>query len=527
VGVRPPADWPSADLLAERASRTPEREALVAADSGAAWTYRELHSAVDDLAARIDPHLDDGRLGVLSPTRPAVAHLLFAAFRLGVPLVPLNVRGATDDLAEQSDCADLDALVCAAETRGSADEIAPGGCTVVSVDDEGGSAWVAESGGSDGATEPIPSPTSTGASGARAADASGAAAADTPDRLDAEALLVFTSGTTGRPKGVRLTTRNLVASATASAFRLGVDRDDRWLVPLPTYHVGGLAPIVRSTLYGTTTVLQRGGGGFDAGTTARHLAEQRCTCVSLVPTTLDRLLEFGWRPDERLRVVLLGGAPASRDLLDRCADRDVPAWPTYGMSEAASQVTTAPPETAREHSGTVGQPLVNVTLGVLDADGEPCEPGERGELVVDGPQVTRGYLDDEHTEAAFSELGLHTGDVGYRDADGRLWVTGRLDDLLVSGGENVDPNRVERVLCECSGVTDAAVVGLDDPEWGDRVAALVVGDGAPDALDDYARNHLADHERPRTVAFADELPRTASGTVDREAVRAQLRSDGG
>ncbi|MFC4407218.1 class I adenylate-forming enzyme family protein [Haloarchaeobius iranensis] len=503
--MRPPTAWPSADLLAERASRTPGREALVAADTGAAWTYRELHAAVDGLAGRLDPHLGDGRLGVLSPTRPAVAQLLFAAFRLGVPLVPLNHRNATDDLADQADRADLDALVCTVATRAAADEVAPDGCVVASVDDEDGPAWVDESGRSDERDALCPP--------------------DPDCSADAEALLVFTSGTTGRPKGVRLTVENLVASATASAFRLGVDRDDRWLVPLPTCHVGGLAPLVRSTLYGTTTVLGPG-GGFDPETTARHLAEQRCTCVSLVPTMLDRLLEFGWTPNDRLRVVLLGGAPASEGLLDRCAERAVPAWPTYGMSEAASQVTTAPPAMAREHPGTVGQPLVNVTLRVLDADGEPCAPGERGELVVDGPQVMRGYLDDEHTDAAVSERGLHTGDVGYRDGDGRLWVTGRLDDLLVSGGENVDPNRVARVLVECPGVRDVAVVGLDDPEWGDRVAALVVGECSPDTFDGYARDHLADHERPRTVAFADALPRTASGTVDRDAVRARLRSDG-
>ncbi|WP_440991221.1 class I adenylate-forming enzyme family protein [Haloarchaeobius baliensis] len=506
--MRPPTDWPSADLLAERASRTPERQALVAAETDASWTYRELHAAVGELAAGLDPHLDGGRLGLLSPTRPAVAHLLFAAFRLGVPFVPLNVRNATDELAEQAARADLDALVCTAGTRETAHAVAPDGCTVASVDDESGVAWVDESGGS-AAADPVDSPTGD----------------DVPPS-DAEALLVFTSGTTGRPKGVRLTVANLVASATASAFRLGVDRDDRWLVPLPTYHVGGLAPLVRSTLYGTTTVLQRGGDGFDPEATAGNLREHRCTCVSLVPTMLDRLLDAGWTPADRLRVVLLGGAPASPELLDRCAERDVPAWPTYGMSEAASQVTTATPEMAREHPGTVGQPLVTVTLRILDADGEPCEPGKRGELVVDGPQVTRGYLDDEHTDAAFSDRGLHTGDVGYCDVDGRLWVTGRLDDLLVSGGENVDPNRVARVLREHPDVTEVAVVGLDDPEWGDRVAALVVGDCARDALDDWSRERLADHERPRTVAFADELPRTASGTVDRDAVRELLRAGG-
>ncbi len=509
--MRPPVDWPVGDLLAERASRTPERPALVAAETGETWRYRDLDAAVDVLVDALAPHVGTGRIGLLSPARVAVVPQLFAAMRLGTPLVPLNVRAATADLAAQAERADLDVLVCTAGTAEVARSVAPGDCTVASTDDRDGPAAVPERDALDAEHD-------------RHAEGSHSTGPDP----DSEALLVFTSGTTGRPKGVRLTVRNLVASATASAFRLGVERGDRWLVPLPTYHVGGLSPVVRSTLYGTTTVLQRG-GGFEPEATAEHLRDHEVTCVSLVPTMLDRLLDSGWTPDDRLRVVLLGGAPATQELLDRCADAGVPAWPTYGMSEASSQVATATPEQARRFPGTVGQPLLNATVGILDADGDPCAPSERGELVVDGPAVTRGYLDDEHTRAAFDDDGLHTGDVGYRDEDGRLWVTGRVDDLLVSGGENVDPNRVASLLREHPDVEDVAVVGLDDPEWGDRVAALVVpaaDDLTPAALDSHARERLADYELPRTVAFAAEIPRTASGTVDRDAVRDRLRSAG-
>jgi O-succinylbenzoic acid--CoA ligase len=252
------------------------------------------------------------------------------------------------------------------------------------------------------------------------------------------------------------------------------------------------------------------------------------TGVSLVPTMLRRLLDAGWRPPERLRFVLLGGAPTPEDLVARCERLGVPVHPTYGMTETASQVATATPEQAFEHGDTVGQPLVFTDVTVVD-EGEPCDPGEHGELVVDGPTVTPGYLDDDRTAAAFGDAGLHTGDVGYRDADGRLWVLGRLDDTVVTGGENVHPGEVADAVREHPAVADAAVVGLADDEWGERVAALVVPDEAVaadldvDLVEARCRERLAPFKVPKTWGVADALPRTASGTVDREAVRERLR----
>jgi O-succinylbenzoic acid--CoA ligase len=359
-----------------------------------------------------------------------------------------------------------------------------------------------------------------------------------PEAIDRDwtQVIAFTSGTTGEPKGVRLTAGNLVASATASAFRLGVRPGDRWLVPLRMYHVGGFAPVVRSALYGTAAVVQR---EFDADATARAVADHDATGVSLVPTMLARMLDAGWTPPDRLRFVLLGGAPASRDLLRRCERRGVPVCPTYGTTETASQIATARPREVFEHPGTVGQPLVFTEVAVVSEDGDPCDPGEVGEIVVDGPTVTPGYLDADRTDAAFGDRGLHTGDLGYRDADGRLWVVGRRDDRVVTGGENVHPGEVAAALREHPGVADAAVVGLPDPEWGERVAALVVpadassagdapseGDVTRDGLREFLDGRLARYKHPRAWGFADALPRTASGTVDREAVRRRLRDEG-
>jgi len=493
--MRDPADWPTRDPVSHRAGTTPERTAVIDAEDGHQWRYRDLDAAVDAVAAGIDSAAEtaDGRVATLVDTRPAVGRLLFGAMRSGRTLAPLNVDLDAETLATQLSVLDADLLVCERATERLATAVAD--CPVRSVD-QAAAASPLEDGSQATAVEP--------------------AALSRDDT----AVILFTSGTTSDPKGVRLTLGNLVASATASAFRLGTLPSDRWLVCLPTYHMGGLAPFVRSALYGTAVVVQR---GFDAEETARVLAAHDVTAISLVPTMLQRLLDSGWEPTDDLRVVLLGGGPASPGLVDRCEARDVPVCPTYGMTETASQIATAPPETAREHAGTVGQPLVCTDVTVL-TDGAPAEPGERGELVVSGPTVTPGYLDEEATAAAFSDWGFHTGDLGYRDEDGRLWIVGRVDDRIVTGGENVAAETVAAAIRDCPGVADAAVVGLPDEEWGQRVAALVVGDADRETVLAHCRAELAHYEVPKTVRVVESLPRTPSGTVDRESVRRRLRT---
>ena len=502
--MREPVEWPPDDPLAHRVATTPERTALVDADSGETWTYRELDARVERRAAAlasrgVEP---DDRIGLLLGTRVAFVELVHAAMRLRATLVPLNAELTPAELDPQAQQADIDCLLCEIGNEETAVELGDG-VPVYSVDEPEHD----DVGRLDRPTAPL---------GDRP-----------PLERDRTALVLFTSGTTGTPKGVRLTVGNLLASATASAFRLGVRPDDRWLVCLPMYHMGGLAPVVRSTLYGTTVVLQR---EFDAERTGEVMFEREITGVSLVPTMLVRMLDSGWMLPESLRFVLLGGAPASPELIERCERREVPVCPTYGATETASQIATALPEQAFEHSGTVGQPLVVTDLVILDDAGEPCEPGEPGEIVVGGPTVTPGYLDAEATQEVFGEQGFHTGDVGYRDEDGRLWVLGRADDTIVTGGENVHPEEVAPVIREHRAVENVAVVGLDDPEWGERIAALVVpGEGVDeewpdvDALDSHCRDRLASFKVPKTWGFADELPRTASGTVDREPVRERLR----
>jgi len=527
--------WPQTDWLAARAAASPEADAVIDtdavidADAGAdadtadTWTYADLDAATDavarSLAARGVGPAD--HVGTLLDTGLPFVLVVHALDRLGAVLVPLNVRHTPGELARACDRADVTTVLCDGDTESSAREAAercdeaPAVVSIDAIAPENSPPDATDSDATQSATDERPLPS--------------------VERSPADVRVVlFTSGTTGEPKAVPLTAGNLFASAVASAFRLGVVPDDRWLCCLPMYHMGGLAPVLRSTLYGTTVVLQ---SEFDADRTPAVAREHGVTGVSLVPTMLRRIIDAAPELPDSLRFVLLGGAPAGAELIEACARREIPVHPTFGMTETASQVATATPREAFEYEGTVGRPLFGTSVTIVDEDGDPLPSGETGELVVDGPTVTPGYYGDAAaTEASFGEYGLHTGDVGYRDECGRLWVLNRRDDRIVTGGENVDPGEIAGALREHPKIRDAAVVGIDDAEWGERVAALVVperdsDEGAntgPTALDadavrEHCRERLAGYKLPRTVTFADELPRTASGTVDRERVRTALR----
>ena len=486
------------DWLAVRADATPEATALAAAgDVDDAATYADLDRRVETLAGRLAARgigVDDP-LAVCSGTRAAFVEVIHAAQRLGATLVPVDARATAAELGVRFDRVSPAAVVCEAATETAAIEAAD--APVLSLDDPTADAEPLS------AVDPEPF--------------------DLPEwAVDDPVAVLFTSGTTGDPKGVVLTTANVLASATASAFRLGLLPDDCWHVALPMYHTGGLAPVYRSVLYGTALSVQR---DFEPAATLSAMRAADATGVSLVPTMLERLLEAGSLPD--LRVVLVGGAPCPPDLLERADDRGVPVAPTYGMTEAASQIATARPSVAADHPNSVGHPLLFAELSVVDEADARCAPGESGELVVGGAVVTPGYLDADRTAEAFCSAGLRTGDRGHRDEAGRVYVEGRLDDTIVTGGENVDPAEVATALRRHDAVADCAVVGLPDETWGQRVAALVIANEGASAADlrEHCRGRLADFKRPRTVDFAAELPRTASGTVDRAAVRRQLGAD--
>ena len=492
------------DWLAHRARATPGTEALVNAGSGNSWSYATLDETVEEMAGRLHAlgvKAGDHLAAVLGTGVETVC-LVHAGMRLGATLVPLSPEFTPPELRERFERADADAVVCEAGTEGTVRAAAEGvepWLDVLTIDE---TEW--------GDAEPL-------------ADADPVAFSPAGWDRDDVQLLLFTSGTTGEAKAVQLTMGNLLASATSSAFRLGLDPEDRWLVPLSLHHMGGIAPVLRSTLYGTTAIVRT---SFDPGGTVDDLRSYDATCVSLVPTMLRRMLDARGTLPDSLRFVLVGGAPCPEELIDRCRDFSVPVCPTYGMTETASQVATARHREAYETPSTVGQPLLWTDVTVVDEAGSPVDPGETGELVVQGPTVTPGYYGDHAaTGEAIGPHGLHTGDVGQQDEEGRLYVLNRLDDRILTGGENVDPGEVIDAIGEHSAVRDTTVVGLPDEEWGEQVAALVVAeDEELDAatLEPFLRDRLAGFKIPRTLAFVEELPRTVSGTVEREAVRERL-----
>ncbi len=309
---------------------------------------------------------------------------------------------------------------------------------------------------------------------------------------DTTATLMFTSGTTAGPKPVALSYDNWLWNALGSALALGLDPDERWLCPMPLAHVGGLSIQIRSAVYGTTVLLH------DRFDTERALAAlmdpaQRVTLVSLVPTMLSRLLDAGLREPPTLRRVLLGGGPIAPALLARARAARVAVSPSYGMTEACSQIATD------------GIPLLGTELRIA----------EDGEVLVRGRTVAAAALG--------ADGWLHTGDLGALDDAGRLVIAGRKADTIVTGGENVAPVEVEAVLLEHPGVVDAAVFGRADPEWGEAVVAQVVlADGArveTEALRAHCAARLAPFKVPKRFEPVSGVPRGATGKLLRRELR--------
>ena len=525
LGERARANWAFSaenmmnDWLRWRALATPEKLAILF--EGRSVNYAEL----DQLAGKMtDGLVRNGiragdRVAALAGNSVETVALIHAAARARAVLVPLNTRLTTEELSRQFALVEP-RLLLVEDRRGSEDKGAVSETQAASAQ----------------ATSSLPYSLETVSLeelGCRASPQS----IDSPAQVPAPAAagselhpqaIVFTSGTTGLPKGVALSQGNHFWSATASAYRLGVDTDDRWLTCLPLYHVGGLAVVYRSCLYGTAIVLHR---AFDLDEFQRSLRRDAVTLTSLVPTMLHRLLNCpgGTASPDSLRMVLLGGAAAQQDLLDAAAEANLPVATTYGLTETASQVATAPPREARGKPGSVGKPLMFTEVRIADAGGRTLGRDETGEILVRGPQVMISYYRNARaTGSALREGWLHTGDVGTIDAEGDLFVLQRRTDMIVSGGENINPAEVEAVLRGHPDVVDVCVVGLPDEEWGQRCAAAIqprAGHGLDrESLLAYSRARLAAYKQPAPehIRFVDELPKTGSGKIARRAVETLL-----
>lgn len=342
--------------------------------------------------------------------------------------------------------------------------------------------------------------------------------------LEDEFTVIYTSGTTGFAKGVIHTYGNHWWSAIGSALNLGLDERDKWLATLPIFHVGGLSIFLKSVIYGMPVYLLE---KFDAKTVDQAIETNGVTIVSVVTVMLQRLLSEreGRRYPETFRCMLLGGGPAPLPLLEQAKKSHIPVFQSYGMTETSSQIVTLSPEHALNKLGSAGKPLFPGQLQI----NEQGEDGV-GEVFVKGPMVTKGYLHNPvETEKVLQDGWLATGDLGYLDEDGFLYIVERRTDLIISGGENIYPSEIESVLTGMKEIQEVGVVGKQDEIWGQIPVAFIVTNSSTltkEEIDAYAESYLAAYKRPKKIYFVDTLPRNAANKLVRKELLHAIKEDG-
>lgn len=461
------------DWLHQRALVSPDRLAVVA--GGERLSFKELDERVGGAAGwlRSLGIVEGDRVAVLLRNGLPFLLLVHALARLGVVLVPINTRLTANEVGWQLKDVQTRLLICDQLNVGLAQAAIQTVADVHVV-----------------AVEELTYDSEV-----------------TPSLFDLESphSILYTSGTTGQPKGAVLTFGNHWWSAIGSALNLGVHLDDRWLACMPLFHVGGLAILLRSVIYGNAVVVH---SGFEAADVNRAFDDDSISIVSMVATMLQRTLdERGARPfPKSLRCILLGGGPTPKSLLEECARRHVPVMQTYGLTEAASQVATLSPEDALRKLGSAGKPLLPNELRIQD-----------DEIIIRGPTVMSGYWEKpEASERVLKDGWLYTGDLGYLDDEGYLYILDRRDDLIISGGENVYPAEIEGVLRSHPAVADAGVAGVLDEEWGRVPIAFVVrrDDSVnEETLQSFCSGHLARYKVPKRISFVESLPRNAGGKL--------------
>ncbi|OYO02467.1 p-hydroxycinnamoyl-CoA synthetase [Enemella evansiae] len=491
------SQWP-----VRQAARSPESVATVFDDVKRSYAEfdTDIARAAAALRARGIGHGD--RVALLSANHPAHIDLFFACGRLGAILVPLNARLSENEIAHCLSDSGSALLVTSAALAATA-RAAAGTIPTVELDP-----WSAECADAEPDTgEPL----GTG---------------------DDPCMIMYTSGTTGRPKGAVLTHASVTFATLNAALDLRLTEREISLASAPLFHTAALFMLATPTLLrGGTVVIEE---GFDPDRVFALIGSERITHAFGVPVMLDVLSAHPqWHTADlsSLRIVTVGGAPVATTTLRTWLDRGVVICQGYGLTESGPGALILTPEHAQAKAGTAGLPHLFCEVRIAGPDDSALGPGERGEIQVRGPNVMTGYWQNSAATAAVFAPGdwLRTGDIGVADDDGFITVVDRLKDMFISGGENVYPAEVEAAITELPGVLEAAVLGVPDERWGETGIALVrLADGAEltaEALADQLAGRLARYKIPRRLQIVDSIPRNPTGKILKSRIRTTLEVD--
>lgn len=480
-------------------------------------TFTELADRVARLASALAGlGLGPGdRVGILTANSPEFVETFLACCWGGFTAAPVNTRWSLKEMAYQVNDAGLGVVIADAAHTGQARDLSDR-CPVLR-------RLVTTGPALDGFGE------------YEKALASAEPAPDVRAAGDALVAILYTGGTTGEPKGVMISAGQLITSATGTLATAGTPQAHRFLHTSPLYHLASLAGVVQQVILGSSHFIL---GDFDTEAVAAIIERERITSTTLVPVMIQRLVAHARRTGadlSSLRLLGYGASPISeavlRDLLDLLPGLDL--CQRYGMTELGPVATVLTPDdhrdTARPHLlRSVGRAALHAEIRVVDPAGRHLPAGEIGEITVRGGNMMLGYWKKpEATAEALRGGWMHTGDLGYLDPDGYVYVVDRLKDMIVSGGENVYSAEVEQVLSLHPGVSACAVIGVPDPEWGERVHAVVVpvagASLTAEEVREFCARSIARYKSPRTVDFTDDLPRSAVGKILKRTLREQYR----
>ena len=468
--------------LSQRAHLSGGRMAL--SYSGQQWTFSEINGIAIDYAGKLASFgiTSDSRVAILAKSHPESVFVMYACLHIGCEMVMLNERLSESELNYQLTDSTAAYLLVDEELQEKIDF--------------GNKILLGEI--------------------KKAVPADFIPAAEW--REERTISIMYTSGTTGYPKGVRQTAENHFSSAVSSALNIGISPQDVWLCVMPLFHISGFSILMRSLIYGMGVRLHP---RFDAKLCAQELNLGTVTHMSVVAVTLERVLNVleteSMDVSPKFKSMLAGGGPVPVSYIERAEKFGISVLQTYGMTETSSQTTTLQPADAKRKTGSSGKPLFLYQIRI----GNDAPALEKAEIQIRGPQVTPGYIGKYAEREVQKEGWFSTGDIGYVDNEGFLFVVDRRSDLIVSGGENIYPAEIEKVLLGHPAVREAGVCGMADEKWGEVPAAFVVLNEAVsmESLRDFLKVQIAGYKIPKLIQEVEALPRNASNKVLRRELK--------